>query len=450
MLIRTKEMIFGIGVIWILAASALAAQEAFPPATPERPNYANLQYPQIAEVGGNDVYVRSGPGTSYYFSGKLNQGDRVTVLDVRQGAWAQILPPEGSYSWIAKRFVQLTPENPNTGVVVVDDEGAGARVWAGSDFVEPLYSSSQQVKLYRGDVVELAAPADENEDYYKIKPPAGAHLFISTDYLQFLGTPEAVKAQEQPKQQPQPQGPVTEPSQLPMDETQEPAPIQEFQPGAEVPEAPTEPTTPQAEEAPKSAESVAIERITQLTEMIDQELTKPLTSQDYGVIKEALNAIQTDPQAGKAQLYAQLLLDRVGRYELAAEVNKQLAGQEESLETTLERIERAHQAQREQAAAKESPYLFVGTVKPSHVYTGKTGTKRYLVTDHSGRILCYAVPGNVQVQVRLDTLTGQKVGIQGTVVNDPSAIITTVMVSSVESLGGQAKPAQAPAENQPQ
>lgn len=454
MMISRKGLVFGIGIIWILAASALAEEATFGPTPPQAPNYASMQFPQIAEVTGDNVNVRSGPGRTHYETMLLNRGDRVTVLGVEHNTWAEILPPNGSYSWIAKSKVQITPENPQTGVVVIDDNGVGARVWAGSDYVEPLHSIRQQVKLYRGDVVELAAPADAEADYYKIQPPAGAHLYISTDFLNFLGTPEQIKPLELPtRPDVEEQTPVTEPTELPVDETTEPAPIQEFAPGAEVPTAPTTPTTPgettQPQAAPQTAEAAAVERITELSSMIDEELKKPLASQDYTVIREALQTIQSDPQSGKASPYAQLLLERIGRYELAAEVNRQLAGQEESLESKLERIKRAQQAQRQQAAVQENPYLFVGTIKPSHVYTGKTGTRRYLITDSAGRILAYALPGNSSVQVKLDSLTGQRAGIKGTVLNDPSAIITTVLVSDAEALGEAAQPAPA-SDNQPQ
>lgn len=447
MLISKKQLTLSIGIIVILAIavpvveSAAPAAPDFPPANPEQPAVADLKFPQIAEVTGDDVNVRSGPSTTYYISGKLNRGDRVTVVEVQQNSWAKILPPPGSYSWISKQYVQLTPDNPMVGTVAADEDGAGARVWAGSDFFEPLHSNSQQVKLYRGDVVELAAPADTDEGYFKIKPPAGAHLYVSMDYLKLLGTPEEQKPIELP-QRPDVEGPVTEPSQLPMDTSTEPAPIEEFAPGAQ-PETKT-PTQP--EPAKKSPEAQAMEKVNELSEMIDQELTKPLMSQDYTVIKEALAAIQADPQTGRAQAYAQLLIERIGRYELAAEVNRQLTSQEENLESVLTRIDRAREAQLRQIASQDSPYLFVGTVKPSHVYTGKTGPKRYLLTDPAGKILCYVLPESAEAQVQLDMLVGKKAGIFGTLMADSQAIITTVLVRSAEQVRDAAA-SSSPTEN---
>ena len=38
----------------------------------------------VAEVVGNDVFIRSGPGTNFYQCGKLYAGDRVQVISTQQ------------------------------------------------------------------------------------------------------------------------------------------------------------------------------------------------------------------------------------------------------------------------------------------------------------------------------------------------------------------------------
>ncbi|HQG48470.1 MAG TPA: SH3 domain-containing protein, partial [Sedimentisphaerales bacterium] len=42
--------------------------------------------PYVAEAIGNDVFIRSGPGTNFYQCGKLYAGDRVQVIGT-QGGW---------------------------------------------------------------------------------------------------------------------------------------------------------------------------------------------------------------------------------------------------------------------------------------------------------------------------------------------------------------------------
>ena len=54
------------------------------------------EVPYIAEITGTDVYVRSGPGRSYYFCSKLNSPEKVTVVGHEHG-WLEIIPPHGSF-----------------------------------------------------------------------------------------------------------------------------------------------------------------------------------------------------------------------------------------------------------------------------------------------------------------------------------------------------------------
>ncbi|MFC1794306.1 hypothetical protein ACFL3Q_12045, partial [Planctomycetota bacterium] len=38
-------------------------------------------FPYTAEITGNDVYVRSGPGTNFYHCGKLKAGDKLVAAE---------------------------------------------------------------------------------------------------------------------------------------------------------------------------------------------------------------------------------------------------------------------------------------------------------------------------------------------------------------------------------
>ncbi|MHC4858139.1 MAG: SH3 domain-containing protein, partial [Planctomycetota bacterium] len=143
---------------------------------------AEVQYPFMAKVTGNDVNVRSGKGTAYYACGKVNLDDQVTVVGEGFG-WAEIIPPEGSYSWIHKNYVDVEDDQPTVGVLTGDN----VRVWAGSDNIEPMRSSSMQTKLNTGEIIELFADQPTDGDYYKIKPPAGAKLTINCGLLEYVG-----------------------------------------------------------------------------------------------------------------------------------------------------------------------------------------------------------------------------------------------------------------------
>jgi len=82
-------------VILICLVSVGFAQETA--ATPSGPGEAETPpFPYMAEITGDNLYVRSGPGTNFYECGKLNKGDKVKVMS-RQFSWACIVPPAGAF-----------------------------------------------------------------------------------------------------------------------------------------------------------------------------------------------------------------------------------------------------------------------------------------------------------------------------------------------------------------
>ena len=131
-------------IVFVLGLSLCNGQETGSPAT-EMP-----KTPYMAEVIGTDVRIRSGAGTVFYYCGKINAPARVTVVG-HKFEWSEIVPPAGSFSWISKRYVEPDSSNPGIGIVT----GDSVRVWAGSDLIEPMRSSSLQTKLNEGDTVTV-------------------------------------------------------------------------------------------------------------------------------------------------------------------------------------------------------------------------------------------------------------------------------------------------------
>jgi hypothetical protein len=210
-----KSILVSTVLITLVTAGSAFAQQAFTlPKIADRPE--GSQFPFIAEVTGNDVYIRTGNSINDYHSGKVNKGFRVMVVDEVLG-WAKILPPDGSYSWISKSYVRVDAANPKSGVVT----GDSVRVWAGSDYREPLNSPGLQTKLNQGEIVEMMPDQPAGGDYFKIKPPVGAHLWISAEYLKFSAPmqdkpvvvpprPTAAATNQSPATQPTAQQPAVE------------------------------------------------------------------------------------------------------------------------------------------------------------------------------------------------------------------------------------------------
>lgn len=443
-----KKIILLSAVLYSMLFSSvvLATEETAAQAISGKP--ADAKYLFEAEVTGMNVYVRSGNSTADYPTMKLHKPDKVTVVAEENG-WAKIVPPRGSYSWIYKAYVKIDPSNPTVGIVT----GENVRVWAGADGIDAARSMGFQTKMNQDkenvdddDIVELRPDQPEAGEYYKIKPPAGAYLWVSTEFLKYAGPyeqdtpivipprPETVEVKEvtpvdeatQPSgQQPRPDftslGDGTTDSTSPVKvEVQQPQDAASGQP--DVKPAVTHPR-----------ETECVRQCHDITAKIDAELKKPLDQQDYTAMKKELTAIQEDPDAGKAVTFAQILQDRITRYELAQNVTQLVQQQDADLEKMRQKIEKAHEAQLKKVP-KGAKFIYTGTLKESAVYTGKGGPKRYIVADADGKIACYVEAGSPQIDAAIQKLVGQTVGINGGIVSTARSATAVISANVVEPI----------------
>ena len=140
-----------------------------------------VQFPYTTTVVADSVEVRSGPGGSYYSTGKLRRGQQVVVQRSDPGGWNMIAPPPGSFSWIAADQIRRASES--RAVVVADhvDVRVGGR--------DPHRSDVYQARLNAGDEVEVLDeqrfPADggRTEKWCRIVPPRGEWRWVSAQQL---------------------------------------------------------------------------------------------------------------------------------------------------------------------------------------------------------------------------------------------------------------------------
>ena len=337
-------------------------------------------FPYTAEITANDVYVRSGPGTNFYHCGKLNTGERVKVVD-KQFSWSRIVPPADSFSWISMDFVTITPSDPKTGTVTGDN----VRVYAGSDFVKPLYSTTLQGKLSKGEKVKLLG--EQMDGYYKIAAPPFAYLWVSTQFTKPVPEPVVVK--------PAPPVPaLTGPKVEPKVEPDEPSDANTTT--AVVP-APAVPKTP-------------LERYRELKEQVKAENAKPADQQNYAELKKALLEIAKDEKAGNAARYAQFVVNQIEGYELALQIVKQVELQNQQLEKIKAKIDKAKET-RMAEVEEMGKFAIIGEFQTYVTY----GEGHYRVLDEAGKMLCYALPAGATAQMDLSGYIGQKVGLVGTI-----------------------------------
>jgi len=329
-------------------------------------NTVNIpSFPYVAEITGDNVYVRSGPGTNYYSCGKLNKGNSVEVVST-QFSWSRIVPPAGNFSWISMQYVSTDPNSPTVGIV----SGDNVRVYAGSDTVKPLYSTTLQLKLNRGDKVKLLGEGEDN--YYKITPPAGVYLWVSTQYTKILGPIGEVEITAEPEVEPGDTAMVV--------------------------------ATDLSVEAEKLKEYYVLEK------QIKAEQAKQLDRQNYANIKKALAAIANNKEAGKATRYSGFTIKQIERFELALAIAKEVQLQNAQLQQIKERIEKARMTRLDEYQ-ELGGFAAVGQFQTFETY----GPGHYRIIDDSGKTICYALPGGSASQIDLSKFVGKKVGLVGTI-----------------------------------
>ena len=347
-------------------------------------------FPYVAEITDDNVNIRSGPGTNYYRCGKLKAGDRVKVVASKH-SWSHIVPPAGSFSWISKQYVSIDPDNPSVGTVT----GNAVRVYAGSDSLKPIHSTTVQLQFNKGDKVRLMG--EEIGDYYKIAPPTGAYLWVLTQYTKPLGGVGEVPL---------------------------------------IVEAPAEPEADIPAVVPTSiaVESEKLKEYYALAEQIEAERAKPMAQQNYAKVKKALAGLAGIREAGKAARYSEFAIKQIERYELALAVDKEVQLQDSQLQHIFERIEKSRAIKLTQVP-ELGGFTVVGQFQTSRIYGPEEELKHYRIIDDSGQTVCYALPEGSASKVDLSKLVGRRVGVVGTVEPHPqtkSALVRFTKITELE------------------
>lgn len=150
--------------IVLLPAQLMAAPAAKPP------------YETTVET--DDSYVRSGPGSRYYPTGKLKRGQRIVVHRHDPGGWYMIAPPPGSFSWIPAKYVQSAGDGKGT----VSENNVAVRVGSFESDIRELFqrrlSQGDEVRILGEKMLPPEAGNGPNELWYRIEPPRGEWRWI--------------------------------------------------------------------------------------------------------------------------------------------------------------------------------------------------------------------------------------------------------------------------------
>jgi len=130
------------------------------------------QFPYTGYVTADDVYVRSGPGKSYYPTDKLARGDEVEVWRHDPGGWYAVRPLPSSFSWVRGRHLKPTRDE---GIYTVEENAVVARVGSSLRDVRDVI----QIRLDKGEEVQVLETVDvSGEPWCRIAPPAGEFRWV--------------------------------------------------------------------------------------------------------------------------------------------------------------------------------------------------------------------------------------------------------------------------------
>jgi hypothetical protein len=370
------------------------------------PALAQQSFPYKAFVNANEVYVRSGPGQSYYPTDKLAIGQEVEVYRHDPGGWYAVRPVEGSFSWVSVRH--LAPGENNLAMVV--EENVAARV--GSRFSE--IRDVVQVRLHKNEVVELLGtkqegPTSGSQAWCKITPPAGEFRWVFGKYvdpeyprdgLRKTGLAEgaALAAERE-------QAAIAGSKHAAAKGKRGSAAWHAGHAAGERPDDDSLATAERSmspEEFQTELDSLELE----LSTMVVEEPTVWAFDAMQQRAESLLNQAETAPERGRARL----LVNKITRF-------ADLKQRYDAVSTVSQETDRSNQQ-----LARLSPPLrtaapetgpggrFDGVGKLTEVRSPKIGAPRYALVDAGGQVRCYVSPAP---GVNLRPFVGQQVGING-------------------------------------
>ncbi|MGD0464236.1 MAG: hypothetical protein ABSB74_17270 [Tepidisphaeraceae bacterium] len=405
----------------IVPAAGALAQDAVP-----QPDVANSKYQIDGVVNVDSVYVRSGPGEGYYPTQTLSKGAAITVVGIKFD-WLKILPPENSFSYVGAVFVDRSADG-TTGKINRND----VNIRAGS--LVNAMKTTVQTRLNTGDQVEIIGKEDE---YLKIKSPAGAYLYINKQYVT-IARP-AVADTSTPTSA-TPLLPAPKPDSIATD-NQKPAAKDSGSSieGAIVTRTPTTAPSQAAASPTTNPSSVAAAPATQPTAAVPPPSAEELFAQYEAtfaqISKQPLDSQPVEELMGKYQTIAssETLSD-----ELKSVVNIRLATLKARLDNKaklveIHRLEKLAQArqlalQAEQQELEErlkqsqiQVFVAVGQLQPSSLQVGG-GTLYRLVDPATGRTEVYVRTSDPKIT----GLMGQFIGVNGQRTDDPQLSLRVI------------------------
>jgi uncharacterized protein YgiM (DUF1202 family) len=402
-------------------------------------SYADDPAPQVDNskvsfsgvVNSNAVYVRSGPGENYYATLKLDKGAQITVVGLKFD-WLKVIPPEGSFSYVAKAYVEKRGDG-SVGRVTKPD----LNVRAGSDL--NALKTTVQTKL---DENEDVAILGEQDEYFKIKPPQGAYLYINKQFVDPVKALPAVAAAAPATDATDPKN--SEPiASAPMVTTTPDAAAKGAAAGAALAASTTQPsnavaaapTTQSSEQAAAPSTQPATPTAETQFDAVESEFldatNKPLQDQPIEELQTKYTELSTNADLPASM--RRIVEMRQATLKLRANVRQQYveAQKMQDLANSKQTALKAEQAELTQRVKDQqvTTYTAIGTLRTSSLQIA--GTSLYRLTDpNTGRTLVYIKSSDAKYA----ELLNQFIGVRGDIVEDAVVNLKTITPTGAEAV----------------
>lgn len=371
--------------------------------------WGEQEFPYKAFINADEVYVRSGPGQSYYPTDKLRQGQEVDVYRHDPGGWYAVRPPEDSFTWISARYLKPGVDN----LAVVTDDRVAARVGSKFSKIRDII----QVRLHKGEVVEVlekveTGPEGDRKVWYKIAPPSGEFRWIAGKYVDADYQKAGVRHPE-------------EPAELPIEEEKEAAAVAKTE----------DPAQSDWDYEPQYPRQMTPEQYREKLQKLDVELSSMVIEEPtvwaFGELRlrteELMDQAETALERGKARV----LMGKMARFEDIKRRHDRINTVRVQRERTNRQFATLGRRDTQLGRRRRSEDRFDGVGELTRVLSPDTGSPRYALVDESGGVRCYvtASPG-----VSLQHYVGRRVGINGTRGYMPEQRTNHVMARHVSEL----------------
>ncbi len=408
----------------LLTAFTLSVAAAFAPPllrAQEAPAAADVETksPVVGVINANNVFVHSAPRDAAYPTMKLDKGAEVTVVGMKND-WLKIVPPAGSFSYYPKMAVQLHGDGKVAKVIQSTNVRAGS-------VLQPV-KVAVQTKLDEGADVTILGEQDE---YYKIAPPAGAFLWIhekSVDAVRRLKPEEAAKPEVAIAKTASNDAAPSSGEHAAAETPSDPRPNQfAMDPGP----ATTQSAPESAPSATQPAQAAANLGFDELEAEFKAAGEKPITEQPIDQLTQGYQALAGSGQL--SNLEKRVVDARLSALKTRTSMRDDFVNVKKAQEQLRER-QKSLQAEREEIDDRIKQknvtiYAAVGTLRTSSLQQGETTL--YRLTDPStGRTLVYLRTN----EPKYAALLNKFVGVKGDLNNDEQLNLKVIAPTAAEAV----------------